>query len=151
MSTRKLIALALACGLAILLAGGIQLFLVARQDQSARRFLSEGDAAVVGGATAMVVSHQVDSGKSVAVTVELRAGDSPIASAEQGWLLNRNGKLVDRVAADPASGVPACRGQVVEAKATLRCVVAFAAPEGSGSLFVVYGSGTQRASWELSA
>ena len=48
-STRKLIAIALLCGLAILIAGGIQLFRLSDTSERTVEVLAEGETATVGG------------------------------------------------------------------------------------------------------
>ena len=143
MSTRKLILAALFCGRAILLAGGIQLVLLARSKTTAT-VLDEGAVATVGDARATVVAGIV-SDNEVVVTVRLTAG-SPISDAGVGWALNANG-LQPRREVGATEAVPPCDGQSVAAGATLTCLVAFA--QGDGTRYVSYSRGGHQAEWQL--
>ncbi len=135
MSTRKLIAIALVCGLAILLAGGVQLVLLSGRDQkSTVALLTEGQTARVGAVDVTLVAHEL-AGTELRLNVRL-AGGSADAS---GWaLLTRTGRLVPRLSA--GSG---CLGGGT-------CDVVFDAngidPKG---LIAIYGQGTERRSWQL--
>ena len=73
MSTRKLIVVALLCGLAILVAGGIQLFRISDTSERTVELLSEGDHAVVGGVEVTVASSERDRSE-IRVTVEMASG-----------------------------------------------------------------------------
>lgn len=135
MSTRKLIAIALVCGLAILLAGGVQLVLLSgRHKDSTVALLTEGQTAKVGAVDATLVAHEV-AGDEVRISVRL-AGASADAN---GWaLVTRNGRLVPRLSAGAG-----CIGGGT-------CDVVFDAkgidPVG---LIAIYGQGTERRSWQL--
>ena len=59
-STRKLIVVALLCGLAILVAGGIQLFRISDADDRTVEVLAEGEAATVGSITVVVEDSSFD-------------------------------------------------------------------------------------------
>ena len=137
MSTRKLITLALLCGLAILLAGGIQLVILSgRSKSSSGVLLHEGVTARVGAVDATLVSHHLD-GQVVVLDVRL-AGPSSDAS---GWaLVSSTGTLVPRLSA----GSGCLGGGSCEVRFNGRGV----APKG---LIAIYGQGDQRRSWELAS
>jgi hypothetical protein len=75
MRTRTLLLLAVTCGLAILLAGGIQLLRLANQDQPAPP-LAVGESGVAGDAIVGVVSVDVTD-SALVVTVNLQGVDDP--------------------------------------------------------------------------
>jgi hypothetical protein len=133
-STRKLIAIALVCGLAILLAGGVQLVLLSGHKDSTVALLTEGQTAKVGAVDATLVAHEV-AGDEVRISVKMTG-----ASADaNGWaLLTRTGRLVPRLSAGAG-----CLGGGT-------CEVVFDAkgidPVG---LIAIYGQGTERRSWQL--
>ena len=72
-STRKLIAVALLCGLAILVAGGIQLFRISDRSGRTVEVLEEGQSATVGGVRVEVVSS-VRTAEALEVRVRRRSG-----------------------------------------------------------------------------
>jgi hypothetical protein len=131
-STRKLIAVAMIAGLAILLAGGIQLVLLATRDDATTTALSLGDDVAVGGVDITVQTvDRLDSG-DVEVDVALGAGAGE-DDLDGLALIGSNGDLVPR-------------GDITCADT---CTVTFE-PDGldvSGPLTVVYGRGDERASW----
>lgn len=158
MSTRKLILLALACGMAILVAGSIQLFRIQRSDSST---LAVGDSTEVATVTASVVGA-VASGESILVTVRMRVADtaaSPIGDAVVGWSLLSGGLKESVEPVDNSTGtagsqsapVPPCAGLRVAAGTSVDCVLRFAVrPGGSGTTYVTYRfAGQQPATWSL--
>ncbi|MBK9180702.1 MAG: hypothetical protein IPM45_14270 [Acidimicrobiales bacterium] len=155
MPTRRLIALALVCGMAILLAGGVQLFLLAGQDDgsSTGSLLEPGTSAEVGDVTAGVVSAE-RSGDAVLLVVDVAVAtgaDEGVDDARAGWGLLRgdSGALVDRAEVTGGEARP-CAGLAVAPGESVECVVAFAPPPGSGDAFVaIYGRGDDRASWSV--
>ena len=144
MSTRKLILAALACGLAILLAGGVQLFLLSRGSNQAS-VLAEGATTKVATVQVTVVSSTLEGAEVVAV-VRL-APTLAVGDAAEGWALNANGLQTPRTPSD--GPVVACQGKVVAPGASLTCRVAFAA--GKGSRLMSYARGDLRAVWLLNA
>jgi len=134
-STRKLITVALVCGLAILAAGGVQLVLLSgRQKSASGALLAEGESARVGAVDATVVGHRLD-GTRIDLQVRLTGPSSDPA----GWaLLARTGTLVPRVSTGPG-----CLGGGA-------CDVVF---DASGldrtGLVAIFGQGDQRRSWLL--
>jgi hypothetical protein len=102
MRTRTLLLLAIACGLVILLAGGIQLLRVSGQDQSSK-LLGEGESGIAGDATVELVSWST-SGSDLTAVVRLSGVDD--SDGLQGFTLVAPGKVV-------AVGSSTCTGIVV--------------------------------------
>ena len=135
MSTRKLIAAALLAGLAILVAGGIQLVLLAREDGRTEREVAElGTVAVVDGIAVAARSARVDGGVlvlGVAFDPGASAGGDAartVAELARGWaLFEPDADLVER-AELPADAEPCPSQPLAEAAggAEVRCDVAFA-------------------------
>ncbi len=114
MRTRTLLLLAVTCGLAILLAGGYQLFRLSNQETPAPP-LAVGETGTAGDATVKV--DDVDTtGSALIVTVTLGGVDD--AGGLDGFSLVAPGT---RIAPDPESAVEgACTGfTVVEVTCTL--------------------------------
>lgn len=87
MSTRKLILLALVCGLVILLAGGVKLLQVATDDTEVT-VLALGEQALVGDMAARVLTVDRTATATV-VEVELSGVDTPDAAL--GWIMLGDG------------------------------------------------------------
>ena len=90
MRTRTLLLLAIACGLVILLAGGIQLLRVGGQEQTAK-LLDAGAPGKAGDATVELVSSSVKGSELVAV-VRIGGVDDPEGFG--GFTLVGHGKVV---------------------------------------------------------
>jgi hypothetical protein len=146
-STRKLILTALVCGLAILLAGGIQLVLLARGTATAT-VLPQGASANVGVA-AITVTSSASTPEAQTVTARLEAGSTAIADAGAGWALLRGGELRPRVDLPAGAALPDCAGRSVAPTTTLTCLLAFA--PGAGTAIVSYSRGGQQSQWSLAA
>ncbi len=147
MSTRKLILTALVCGLAILLAGGIQLVLLAKSTSTAT-VLRQGASAPVGGAV-ITVSSSAATADAQSVTVRLDAGSTAIADAGEGWALLRGGELRPRVDVPAGAALADCAGRPIAANASLTCLLAFA--PGDGTAIVSYSRGGEQSQWTLAA
>ena len=115
MRTRTLLLLAVTCGLAILLAGGIQLLRIANQDQS--QALGKGDKGVAGDAV-IVVDDFTESDGVLTVTVTLSGVDDPKGIAD--FTLVGVPKPVDAVQVSEAAD--ACTGFTVQATT---CTITF--------------------------
>jgi len=140
MKTRTLLLLSVACGLMILLAGGVKLFQVAT-DRTDVEVLSLGETAMVGDMDVTVISiENTDSG--VVAVVEM----SGVAGAEvlDGWSMLGDGELsepsqaVADGACDASSVVPA-DGEVV------RCSLRF--PAVDAEQYVAYQRGGELRRW----
>lgn len=144
MSTRRLILTALVCGLAILLAGGIQLFRIADDDPVELPGL--GDARTVSGVEVTVVNVG-ETGDATLVEVSVRATSPDVTgNAGEGWTLVR-GNPFSPIDVPADAGAVAC--STVELTADAQdCVVAFAAP-GNDARFLGYQRGSVEARWAL--
>lgn len=90
MRTRTLLLLAIACGLVILLAGGIQLLRVGGQQQSAK-LLATGEAGTAGDVTVALVSSSIADSNLVAV---VRVGGVDDPHGLEGFTLVGPGKVL---------------------------------------------------------
>ena len=107
-STRKLIAVALLCGLAILVAGGIQLFRISDRSDRTVEVLDEGQSATVGGVQVQVVSS-VRTGSALGVSVRLGApGDGTSVPLSSFTLLVGGGPRAGHARVEPV-GLPGPR------------------------------------------
>lgn len=147
MSTRRLILTALVCGLAILVAGGVQLFRLA--DAERVELPGIGEARTVGGVE-VVVTGVSEFDELTVVAVELSAVDDAAvgASVAEGWTLLR-GTTSTPVDATPGVAGTAC-DQVVLAVAPVSCVVVFN-PPGAGDRYLAFARGGVEARWALDA
>ena len=128
MSTRKLILAALACGLAILIAGGVMLLRLSTTDTKATT-LAEGTTATVSGTTVAVVSHAVD-GTTLRLTVS--------APTEKGWgVITDTGTPVPPLTASCTAGQCTLDFDLSKIKRTPKSYVAG------------FSAGGQSASWSL--
>jgi hypothetical protein len=120
MRTRTLLLLAIGCGLAILLAGGIQLLRIANQRPTPS--LGVGDTGTAGDVEVVVESFRADEQFAVA-TVTLSGVDDP--EGLSGFRLVAPGDTVEYVPAEST-----CDGITV---AEVTCTLAFPAAELAGS------------------
>lgn len=118
MKTRTLLLLAFACGLAILVAGGIKLFQVAK-DAPRVDLLTYGEPGQAGDMH-VVVSAVDTSGELTLVHVSMRGVEG--ADALAGWRLRADGKVREPVALPVDAGTPCT---TTMADTDLDCVVAF--------------------------
>jgi hypothetical protein len=145
--TRTLILLALACGLAILLAGGIQLLRISGSKDKASTVLALGQAADVGGVGAVVDAAQT-VGDQLQLTVRMTPGPGvTLADAESGWALLAGGKLRGPIAPSAGTAVMPCHGVAVASGQTTRCIVAF--PAGGESPYASYAHGGHQRQWNV--
>jgi hypothetical protein len=144
MKTRTLILLALVCGIAILLAGGVFIFNVARNKES----LTLPDAREVGTvvevgpyrAGVLAVERREDA---IVLSVKVVAGAAGLADAAEPWSLKVR-DLRERVTVAGLPG-PDCQGLEVVAGATVECSVAFAPQEGDGR--AQFAAGDDQDAW----
>jgi hypothetical protein len=141
-----LIALAMLCGIAILVAGGVWLVTADRGGEAA---LSIGRVATVGEVSAAVLGATFEPDGRLALDVEMGAPEAAVGDPAQGWAVISSRGLVERV--DASDAPDACAGRDVAAGESLRCTVTFAptAEQAPGPLVAVYGRGEDRASWSL--
>lgn len=131
MSTRRLILLALVCGLAILLAGGIKLFQVADEDLSVE-VLALGQSARVGDMD-VTVTRVERRGDATVVAVELGGVEAPEGAA--GWVMLGDGERHE----------PTGTCGAVPAQGSTRCELAFADVDRVQA--VAYARGGEQRQW----
>jgi hypothetical protein len=142
-STRRLIAVALLCGLAILVAGGIQLFRISDRSGRTVEVLEEGQSATIGGVQVEVVSS-VRRSDDFAVSVRLGAPGDGTSVPLSSFTLLVGGDLERAVA---GSGPSACPDPVPLTPTLTFCDVGFPSREGTATLSFSHG-GQQRL-WHL--
>jgi len=153
-STRRLITLALLCGLAILLAGGTWLFLAGRadDDQVVASFLPIGATASVGGVAATLVATR-QAPDALVLEVDMSSDGPAAGDPGKGWAVISSRGLVPRAELQDGdtTGSPACAGQDLAAAGSLRCTVTFqpTAEQLASDIVAVFGRGGERASWSL--
>jgi hypothetical protein len=143
-STRKLIAVALLCGLAILVAGGIQLFRISDRRGHTVEVLEEGQSATVGGVQVAVVTstHTPDD-----VSASIRLGPTPTAVTfgVESFTLLVGGQLERPTNADANPGD--CPPLLLLGDQRVDCLLHFPPHEGTATLSFSHG-GQQRL-WHL--
>ncbi|MCE9623134.1 MAG: hypothetical protein K8R99_12390 [Actinomycetia bacterium] len=146
MKTRTLLILAVTCGLAILLAGGLQLLRLANQDEPTPP-LSIGDSAQLGDAV-VTVDHYAVTNDAILVTVTLSGVDDP--DGVNGFTLIAPGEAIS---ADPPSAatesaeVPLCTGFTI---APQTCALQFPATALQGSdRLLFFQRAAEQARWRL--
>ena len=131
MSTRKLILTALLCGLAILIAGGVKLIQVAK-DETEVQVLALGDEATLGNMTVWVL--EIDRRPDATLVTVTMTGVDLAEGAADGWRLlgdgrvqepaNENGRVQEPLATSTANGCT-----TVTADSPTRCTIGFEAVE----------------------
>lgn len=143
MKTRTLLLLAVACGVAILAAGVVQLLRLAGQDEPARP-AAVGEEVAAGDLRVVVDGYRESSGR---VDVQVELGGVDDADAIDGFRLVVPGRPLEPVARDGLDGSPACRGSTVAAQA---CTLSFDLPEEPGTTRVlVLRRGDEQVRWAL--
>jgi hypothetical protein len=146
--TRTLITLAVACGLAILVAGAVFLWRVTahRDELTVPEIKAPGQSQQVGPVTA-TVAGSTDVGTLVVVRVHLQS-DQPVSDASMGWSLVVSGDTTARAPVTLPDGQGrACAGQPVEPGVGLDCALAF--PAGDGDRYVAFAVGPTQRQWRL--
>lgn len=140
MRTRTLLLLAIGCGLAILLAGGVQLLRISGQTDTPPP-LRVGASATVAGMEVTLVGTRSDPGADL-VVVDLRIGGEDDDDVSDGFFLNAAGPVEL-----PGTLGTRC-GAVGETPTT--CSLAFERPAEGQPAVLVYSRGRQRpARWSL--
>lgn len=154
MSTRKLILTAMACGLAILIAGAVQLVRIGGgRDPGASSLLAVGATAEVGALAVAVEGVAVVEGRAV-VTVRMASTGASAGGLADGWaLVDRRGVLVERAGLPASATTSSCATAQLDAGGSVVCAVGFSADGlGEGGLAgftALYGRGADKASWLL--
>lgn len=142
MRTRTLLILAVCCGFAILLAGGIQLLRIADQESTVTEFSAVGERVEIGDMRVVVESFEEADGVA---TVSVRIGGT---DDEDGATEFRLGVAGDVIAPSGASE-QACGPTTV---AEQLCELTFGVVDAAGgSRILVYRRGDEDARWELGA
>ncbi len=140
MRTRTLLLLAVVCGLAILVAGVVQLLRVANQEEVQSAAI--GETARIGDME-VVVNEVSERGGSVLVDIEL-GGVEDSDGADGFSLVVSSGALV----ADPTAGNH-CGATSTRVEP---CTLAFRlGPDSGSSRVLVYRRGDQQVSWDLAS
>ena len=146
MKTRTLLILAVTCGLAILLAGGLQLLRLANQDKPDAALKLEGTAQL--GDAVVTVHTYVVTADAILVTVTLSGVDDP--DGVNGFSLIAPDAAIS---ADPASVVaeatdlPICAGFTVE---PVDCLLRFPASDLIGSdRMLLFQRAAEQVRWRL--
>ena len=157
MSTRKLILAAVACGLAILIAGTMWLVLQNNDKSIVNATVVDVSVAqMLGDATVAVKSVAVVEGQ-YHVVVSVSTGASSVAAAK-GWGLVVTVKGPNTVPVANASGLSdldfqPCATQAQPPNSSVTCVMAFGpVPDGgaTGQVFVSYVHAGARSTWQVS-
>jgi hypothetical protein len=147
-STRKLILTAVACGLAILIAGGVFLVRTARnRDQLTVVMATVGDHRSVGGAEVVVQSWRRVGTQTLAVVGVSYPSSASAINAESPWVMLAGSKLVAEVPGALDAGEVACRGETLRPGTPTTCVLAFAGT--TGSPFLAFALNGAQAQWRL--
>jgi hypothetical protein len=150
-STRKLILTAIACGLAILIAGGFFLFrTLGNKDALTVKNAAVGDSRVVSGAEVRVTAWRRSSDQILAtVSMKVTDVDARTSTAESPWtmLIGTQSSPVAPVGLTPDE--TPCRGiNLVQGKPTT-CVLAF--PDAKGTPYLAFSLAGKQAQWLLAA
>jgi hypothetical protein len=150
-STRKLILTAIACGLAILIAGGFFLFrTLGNKDALTVKNAAVGDSRVVSGAEVRVTAWRRGSDQILAtVSMKVTDVDARTSTAESPWtmLIGTQSSPVAPVGLTPDE--TPCRGiNLVQGKPTT-CVLAF--PDAKGTPYLAFSLAGKQAQWLLAA
>jgi hypothetical protein len=137
--TRTLLLLAVACGLAILVAGVVQLLRIANQDEAAA-VVPIGQAVRVGD---MSVTVEAVTERPGSVLVDVEIGGVDDADGSGAFRLNVSGELHE---ADGAAGNH-CGATTVQIQP---CTLAFrVAADAGSSRVLLYQRGDERVRWDL--
>jgi hypothetical protein len=144
--TRTLILLAMACGLAILVAGGAFFIRLAmhKDELTVPEIRAPGQSQQIGPVTA-TVTGSADAGDLVVVQVRLESSEH-LDDAGSGWALLVTGNLHQPVAVPSGDG-QACTGTALEPGHAVACAVAF--PSADGDRFVAFATRGVQRMWKL--
>jgi hypothetical protein len=142
-STRKLIAVALLCGLAILVAGGLQLLRISDRSGRTVEVLEEGQSTTVGGVQVQVVSS-LRTSDALGVSVRVGAPGDGTSVPLSSFTLLVGGELERAM---PGSASSSCPDPVPLTPTLTACDVAF--PSGEGTATLSFSHGGQQRLWHL--
>jgi hypothetical protein len=145
-STRRLIVLAMVCGLAILVAGGIQLFRINDSRDQEVVVLTLGESGTVDGVTATVSDVQRPGPIVLSVDVAASSASAGVDDLAAAWLVSSGGEARQPVAVPTGLGA-ACPRDPLPAGASSTCLLAFEA--GEGDTFARFRVGDRVLVWGL--
>jgi hypothetical protein len=150
-STRKLILTAIACGLAILLAGGIFLFrTLGNKDALTVKNAAVGDSRTVGGAEVRVTAWRRDGAQILAtVSMKVTDVDARTATAESPWTMLIGTQSSPVAPIGLTSDEKPCRGIGLTQGNLVTCVLAF--PDTKGTPYLAFSLAGKQAQWLLAA
>jgi len=144
-STRKLIGIALLCGLAILIAGGIQLFRISDTGGRTVAVLAEGDSATVGGITVTVEgSASGPNGLTVGVSLASASGTETVPVTSFTLL---TGGALQQPTGDDTGETSSCPSTIDVDPSGARCFLSFPARKGTATLG--FSRGGEQRIWRL--
>ena len=136
MSTRKLILLALICGVLILFAGSAKLFQTSQKPVEVQ-LLALGDSVTLGDMTVSVTALRDTADRTL---VDVTMGGVAEAQAMDGWMMLASGEVSDPVMLPVGAGTECTLTKLAE---TLTCTIAFPVSEGTRTIAYVR-AGEQR-------
>ncbi len=140
MKTRTLLLLAVSCGLVILVAGSVKLFLIS--DAKSPAHLTIGESTTVGDMRVTVVSAERRSGMTL-IAVELVGVDD--VDGATSWVFGAGGDAQLRPLAPPPDVGKKC--SATSATTPTRCVLAFATDAPRGVLS--YDRAGEKRLWDI--
>jgi hypothetical protein len=150
-STRKLILTAIACGLAILIAGGFFLFrTLGNKEALTVQNAAVGDSRTVAGAEVRVTAWRRDSAQILAtVSMKVTDVDARTSTAEAPWTMLIGTQSSPVAPIGLTTEETPCRGiNLVQGKPTT-CVLAF--PDSKGTPYLAFSLAGKQAQWLLAA
>jgi hypothetical protein len=148
MSTRRLILLALACGMAILVAGSVQLLRLSRSENTVE-IGAVGTAATIDGVGVTFLEHS--AADRVVVRIAVPDGREELADAASPWAVRVGGTPFPAIRSVFPSGPADCAeiGPVAGGESA-ECQLRFA-PTGEGTRYLQFTLRGKTAVWSLDA
>jgi hypothetical protein len=150
-STRKLILTAIACGLAILIAGGVFLFrTLGNKEALTVKNAAVGETRSLDSLDATVLSWQRRLGQiQVRVKVATHVAEAPPFKADRGWTMLVAVPLTPEAPTGIAAGETACSDTTYAPGTPAICVLAY--PDTKGTPYLAYSNGSKQVQWALTA
>jgi hypothetical protein len=144
-STRRLIIAALVCGLAILVAGVVQLLRIADTRDRDVSILAQGDTATVGGVS-LTVSGSTVTDQVVEVAVRFAPAEVDVPVPVTSFTLLVGGKL-EQPTNTASTLPPGCPPTILVGSSGVACTVSF--PHRSGTATVAFSQSGEQEVWRL--
>jgi hypothetical protein len=150
-STRKLILTAIACGLAILIAGGVFLFrTLGNKEALTVKNAAVGETRTVAGAEVRVTAWRRQGDQILAtVAMKMTDVDARTGSAESPWTMLIGTQSAPVAPIGLTSGELPCRGITLTQGNPTTCVLAF--PDAKGTPYLAFSLAGKQAQWLLAA